>query len=220
MCIKRLPIHNYKNVMCRSLTTIGYTTHTCHHAQDIVRVSIHSDLGSVGSNNSSRRKDKLEGSIVDSGEVACAAWLVLLRPEGKGVHVDASIGGTGVVLEGLDNVEVRTLSLRDSVLAVKLELSGDDGVLAPAVHVEGGLSEHECAGIGDKGAGVAFKDGVVPVAGNGTVSGTGHLEDTSRDEGGGTRGLGLTTENSNRGRESINGIGVVEGLGAHDLVQG
>ena len=56
-----------------------------------------------------------------------------------------------MVLEGLDNVEVRTLSLRDSVLAVKLELSGDDGVLAPAVHVEGSLGEHECAGVGDEG---------------------------------------------------------------------
>ena len=53
-----------------------------------------------------------------------------------------------MVLEGLDNVEVRSLSLGDTILSVKLELSGDDGVLSPAVHVEGSLGEDECAGIG------------------------------------------------------------------------
>ena len=57
-----------------------------------------------------------------------------------------------MVLEGLDNVEVGSLSLRDTVLSVKLELSGDDGVLTPAVHVEGSLSEDECAGIGHIGS--------------------------------------------------------------------
>jgi len=53
-----------------------------------------------------------------------------------------------VVLEGLNNVEVRTLSLGDSVLTVELQLGSDDGVLTPAVEVEGSLSEHEGAGIG------------------------------------------------------------------------
>ena len=153
---------------------------------------------------------------------------MFLWPKGKRVHVDASVGGTGVVLEGLDDVKVRTFSLRDSVLAVKLELSGDDGVLTPAVHVEGSLSEDECACIRDKGAvvgtGIGIKDAVVPAsrvgAGHKAVNGTGHLENTSGDEGVGTRGLGLTTEDGDRGRESINGIGVVEGLGSENLVQG
>jgi hypothetical protein len=159
---------------------------------------------------------------------------VFLWPKGKRVHVDASVGGTGVVLEGLDDVKVRTFSLRDSVLAVKLELSGDDGVLTPAVHVEGSLSEDECARIRDKGAGIgltgtSIKDLVVPttsvvsegsVGGHKAIKSTGHLENTSRDEGVGTRGLGLTTEDGDRGRESINGIGVVEGLGSEDSVQG
>ena len=160
---------------------------------------------------------------------------MFLGSKGKGVYVDASIGGTGVVLEGLDNVKVRTFSLRDSVLAVKLELSGDDRVLAPAVHVEGGLSEHECAGIGDEGAAVStgrtsIKDGVVPasevvktyarIVGHKAIKSTGHLEDTSGDEGLGTRCLSLTTEDGNRRRESINGISVVEGLGTHNFVQG
>jgi hypothetical protein len=34
-------------------------------------------------------------------------------------------------------------------LAVKLELSGDDGVLAPAVHIQRGFREDECSGIRD-----------------------------------------------------------------------
>jgi len=77
---------------------------------------------------------------------------MFLRAEGKGVHVDARIGGTGVVLEGLDNIEVRALALREAVLTVKLELGSDDGVKTPAVHVKGGLGEHEGASIGDVGA--------------------------------------------------------------------
>jgi hypothetical protein len=52
-----------------------------------------------------------------------------------------------VSLVRLDPREVRTFTLREAILAVKLELSGDDGVLAPAVHVQRGLSEHECSGI-------------------------------------------------------------------------
>ena len=154
---------------------------------------------------------------------------MLLGSERKGINVDSSVGGAGVVLEGLDNVEVRTLSLRDAVLAVKLELSSDDGVLAPAVEVEGGLSEHEGAGVGDGRAGgvgtVGVEDtGGVPVlGGRGNVSGdkgvnsTGHLEDTSIDKGVGTRGLGGAAEGMDGRRESINGVGVVEGLGTEDL---
>jgi len=52
-----------------------------------------------------------------------------------------------VRLVRLDPGEVRSFTLREAVLAVKLELSGDNGVLAPAVHVQRCLSEHEGAGI-------------------------------------------------------------------------
>ena len=136
-----------------------------------------------------------------------------------------------MVLEGLNNVEVRTLSLRDAVLAVKLELSGDDGVLTPAVEVEGSLSHDEGASIRDSGAGgkassailVEDTSGGVPVlvgvedSARGSINGTGHLENTSGDEGVGTRGLGGATESVDGRREGINGIGVVEGLGTEDL---
>jgi hypothetical protein len=49
----------------------------------------------------------------------------------------------------LDPREVRTFTLREAILAVKLELSGDDGVLSPAVHIQRGLREDEGAGIRD-----------------------------------------------------------------------
>ncbi len=72
---------------------------------------------------------------------------MLLRAKSKGVHVNTLIRVAGVRLVGLNPREVRTLTLREAILAVKLELSGDDGVLAPTVHVQGGLGEHECSGI-------------------------------------------------------------------------
>jgi hypothetical protein len=54
----------------------------------------------------------------------------------------------------LDPREVRTFTLREAVLAVKLELSDDDRVLTPTVEVQRGLSEDECSCIRDSGAGV------------------------------------------------------------------
>jgi hypothetical protein len=53
------------------------------------------------------------------------------------------------VLVRLDKVEVSTLTLREAILAVKLELSGDNRVLPPAVKMERSLSENESTGIGD-----------------------------------------------------------------------
>ena len=154
---------------------------------------------------------------------------MFLRSQRERIYVDTGVGCAGVVLEGLNNVEVRTLSLRDTVLSVKLELSGDDGVLTPAVEVEGGLSEHECAGIGQHGAGgvrtvLVENTGLVPVLGGGgscarhkAIEGAGHLEDTAGDESVGTTGFSGSAEGVDGGRESINGIGVVEGLGTEDL---
>ena len=164
---------------------------------------------------------------------------MFLRAQGKGVNVDASVGSTGVVLEGLDNVEVRTLSLRDSVLAVKLELGSDDGVLAPAVHVEGSLSKHIGAGIGNIGTivggagnsienigtagssvGVTSRETKGRTRGYETIKGTGHLEDTSRNEGAGTRKGSITTKDVDSRGQGINGVSVVKRLGSKDLVEG
>jgi hypothetical protein len=52
-----------------------------------------------------------------------------------------------VVLERLDKVEVSAFTLRETILAVKLELSGDNRVLTPAVEVKRSLREDESTGI-------------------------------------------------------------------------
>ncbi len=131
-----------------------------------------------------------------------------------------------MVLEGLDNVEVGSLSLGDTILSVKLELSGDDGVLSPAVHVEGRLSEDECAGIGHIGSSCgsvrAEGTGGVPFlanTGNNAVKSTWHLEDVSGDEGVGAGCLGRASKDVDGVGESIDGVGVVEGLSSKNLVK-
>jgi hypothetical protein len=76
---------------------------------------------------------------------------MFLRAEGKGIHVDTLIRVSGVRLVGLDPREVGSFALREAVLAVKLELGSDDGVLAPAVEVQRGLGQNESASIRDGG---------------------------------------------------------------------
>jgi hypothetical protein len=89
----------------------------------------------------------LECGVINSGEVARAAGLVLLGSQGERVHVDTLIRASGVRLVRLDPREIRTFTLREAILAVKLELSSDDGVLSPAVHIQRGLREDEGAGV-------------------------------------------------------------------------
>ena len=129
-----------------------------------------------------------------------------------------------MVLEGLDNVEVRSLSLGDTILSVKLELSGDDGVLSPAVHIEGSLSEDECAGIGHIGSSGVITSriecaGCVPLSLRNAVSSTRHLEDVSGDEGVGAGGLSGAAEDVDGVGEGIDRVGVVEGLRSENLVK-
>ena len=93
----------------------------------------------------------MERRVINSGEVARPRGLVLLRPQRKAVHVDTLVRVARVGLVRLDPREVGSFALREAVLAVELELRGDDGVLSPAVHVEGGLGENERSGIGDAG---------------------------------------------------------------------
>jgi hypothetical protein len=163
---------------------------------------------------------------------------VLLGSKGKRVNVDASVGGTGVVLEGLDNVKVAALTLGDTILAVELQLGSDDRVLTPAVHVKGGLSEHEGAGIGYVRSSVGARissikhvsvksipTGTISTTnastrGNKAIKSTGHLEDTTSDEGIFAGGLSLATKDMDGRGQRVNGISVVEGLGSEDLEEG
>jgi len=62
---------------------------------------------------------------------------VLLGAQGERVNVDTRRRRAAVVLVRLDLVEVGTLTLREAVLAVELQLGNLHGVLALAAHVRG-----------------------------------------------------------------------------------
>jgi len=132
-----------------NLIGVSHASHTGHYTKDIVIDGIDTDLGGIDSRDGSGGKDKLKDSVIDSGEITRATGLVFLGAKGKGIDVDAGVGSTGVVLERLDNIKVRALTLGEAVLSVKLKLGGDDGILTPAVHVKGSLGKDEGSGIGE-----------------------------------------------------------------------
>jgi len=125
------------------LVGVGKSAHATHHAEDVVVQRIHAHLGRAGTNNRVDGHRQLERRLVDAREVARATRLVLLGAQGEGVHVDTRRRRARVVLEGLDLVEVGTLTFRKAVLAIELELGDLHGVLALAAHtgVEDDLSE-------------------------------------------------------------------------------
>ena len=238
------------------LVGVSKPSHATHDTENVVVGSIDANLGSLDTFNGSVGENKLKSSVVNAREVATAAGLVLFGAKGKRVNVDTGVGGCGVVLVGLDGVEVGTLALREAVLAVKLELGGDDGVVAPAVEEEGGLGEDESAGIGDAGvlkvaitagargnthvtllvftgkvggrepdgiranAAVGTGGGTLPPAGTVDVNRAGIVEHVVVDEGLGGEGGGfLGAEGVDGVGEGIDGVGVVEGLGAEEVVE-
>jgi hypothetical protein len=172
----------------------------------------------------------LENSVINAREVATATGLVFLRAKGERVYVDTCVGGTGVVLEGLDDVEVAALTLRETVLAVELELGSYDGVLAPTVHVQSGFGKDECASVGYEGAlGVsAITEGdraplLTNVLKSRGLKGTRHLEEARGiDEAMLTSTItyrGGATEGVDSVGEGIDGVSVVEGLGTECAVE-
>jgi len=79
---------------------------------------------------------------------------MLFGSQGKRIHVDALIGAASVSLVRLNPREVRSFTLREAILAVELELSNNDGVLAPTVHVERGLGQNKGSGVRNSRAAV------------------------------------------------------------------
>jgi hypothetical protein len=161
---------------------------------------------------------------------------VLLGPESKGIQVDSGVGGASVVLVRLNQVEVGSLTLREAVLSVKLELSSDNGVLTPAVHVKRGLGKDESAGIRNSRSGsIGRKVGKIVVAGGGSSgsvpprSGSGNVDiggtSVSEEAGGvdvraGGVGNGVVgSEGHDSVGEGINRVGVVEGLSTEETVK-
>src|SRR6056300_315333 len=102
----------------------GETTHTRLDAEDVVvgREHVH-----VGGTTGGGVLGDLDLRVVDAGEVAGAGGLVLLGLERERVRVDTGHGATGVVVVGLDLVEVLALLLLETVLAVEDELEGVEG---------------------------------------------------------------------------------------------
>ena len=129
------------------LVAVSESAHTRHDAEDIVVGCVDADLSGLGALYSGVGKNELESSVIDAAHVAAARRLVFFWAKSKGVYLDTGIGCACVVLEWLYKVEVGTFALRESVLSVKLELSGDDRVFTPAVHVKSGFGEDECSGI-------------------------------------------------------------------------
>ena len=210
------------------LVRVGKAAHARHDTEDIVVGRVDTDLGGLGARDSRVREDKLKGGVVNAREVARARRLVLLRAKSERVDVDAGVRSTGVRLVRLNEVEVGALTLREAVLAVKLELGGDDRVLAPAVHVKSSLGENEGASIRNRratstnalsSAELTRRSGGVKTITGSNINGTRIIEETrSVDERiGASRSSSITTERHDGVRESIDGVGVIERLGAKNL---
>ena len=180
----------------------------------------------------------MEGGVIDAGEVAGARWLVFFWAKSEGVYVDTGVWGTSVVLVWLDKVEVGAFTFREAVLAVKLELSGDNWVFAPAVHVKRGFAEYEGTGIGyvrlfttssEVGDRIGVGGAIAPHVrarnrsgvSQGSIKGTSGLEETGciDERGGGCTDRVRATERVDGVGEGINGISVVERLGTKSLVK-
>jgi len=225
------------------LIGVSKTTHATHDTENIVVGGIDTNLGSLGALNGSVGENKLKGGIVNAGEVARSAWLMLFGPQGKRVNVDTSVRGAGVVLERLNEVEVSALTLREAILAVKLELSGDDGVHTPAVKGERSLGKNESAGIrytrvlkARSLIGIRSKVGLVvamtvskngrnlallPPVSIGDIDSTSLVKETRTiDEGASSLGNSIvSTKSMDSVGKSIDGISVVKGLSTEKPVK-
>lgn len=159
---------------------------------------------------------------------------MLLRLERKGVHVDARGGGAGVVLVGLNLVEVPALTLGEAILAVELDLGDLSRVLALAArarNAEDELGEEVVGGVLEEHILTVIADAITVELGTGGETAAGDDTETgdngfapggtaeggdtgrSRRVGGGTVGGEATlAEDGGDDAVSVPVIGVVEGL--------
>jgi hypothetical protein len=146
----------------------GKATHTRLDAEDVVVSGehVHGDRVVGGT-----RGDNLDLRVVDAREVAGAGRLVLLGLEREGVRVDTGVGAAGVVVVGLDLVEVLALLLLETVLAVEDELEGGegtDGLLSEDGRTTNGTNHDHGGTSGAGGNETVRRTGVV---GNGVLVG-------------------------------------------------
>jgi len=117
------------------LVGVGEAAHAGHDAQHVVvrRIHVHVRRGLRARRARTaqrrdvraerrRRERQVEHRVVNAREVARSRGLEVLRLERERVHVDARRRRGRVVLVRLDEVEVRSLALREPVLAVQLNL--------------------------------------------------------------------------------------------------
>ena len=126
--------------------------HAPHNTEDVVVGGVDGDHGAVTQYGLGLIGDlEVELGEVNTREVDGARGLVFLGVEGEGEQVDTIGGGVGVVLPGLDVVEVVAVALGEPVLAVELDV-GFQGEVGGAVQVETevpGLEHaHEAGGDG------------------------------------------------------------------------
>ena len=214
--------------MNRRLVGVSQTTHTAHDTKNVVVGGKHANLGSAGAFDGSIGQHQLESSIVNTREVARAGWLVLFGAKGERVQVDTGVWGASVVLPRLNEVKVGAFTLREAILAVELELGGNNWVLTPAVHVKSSLGKNESAGIRKsrllaavEASGVTGRiDTPSGIASGSDVHSASSLEKTAGiDEAGGTADRGRASESVNGVGKSVEGISVVEWLGTKKLKQ-
>jgi len=172
--------------MFSRLIRICKPAHATHDTEDIVICRVDTDLG-VARRDGRRGEGELEGRVIDTGHVACARGLVLLGLKAEGVDIDACGRDVGVVLVGLDKIEVAAHALRETIMTVKLELSGEDGIEASVDtrntnEVTGGKAGVRVReSLGGDGTGRIGTDGgrEVAVGGGGGASGPGGVDGIS-----------------------------------------
>jgi len=118
----------------RYLVGVREAAHAAHDTEHVVVDGVHAHLGRAAVAHRVDGHRQLERRLVNAGEVARAGRLVLLRLQGKRVHVDALGRRARVVLVRLHAGEVASLALREAVLAVELQLGNLHRVLALAAN--------------------------------------------------------------------------------------
>lgn len=155
-----------------TLIAVRKPAHAAHDTQHVVVDSIDANLGGGGDGSGSQVD--VQSRSVDTRQIASTGRLVLLRLQGKGVHVDARLGYILVMLVRLDQVEVATLATIKAIVTVQLNqtishrvgAAGKGGGHVHRVGTTSGHTRHATSqvgglGVGGVGTGVVHKGGAV-----------------------------------------------------------
>ena len=103
-------------------------SHPAHNSEDVVVRRIHAHSGAAVGANGVVGHGQQQHGVIDTGQIASAAGLVLLRLQSKRVQVDTHRRDVGVVLVRLYPVEVVAVAHGEAVVAVQLDQRGDHRV--------------------------------------------------------------------------------------------